>query len=269
MLNKIIEFSLHNRFLVLVLTAILIGSGVYSVLRLPIDAVPDLTNVQVQVLTNAPALGPLEVEQLHHLPGRDGDERPAAGRGDPLDLAVRPVGGDGHLRGRDRHLLGPRPDHGAAVAGPRRHPAGLRRARDGADLHRPGRDLPVRGARRGLLADGAAHDPRLVRRLPAQDRAGPGRGQQLRRRAEDLRGPGRSRAAARLRHLDGPGLRGPEAQQRQRGRRLHRPLRRAADRPGPGADRVARRPGRRSSWRAARTARRSTSATWPRSGSRR
>jgi Cu/Ag efflux pump CusA len=68
MLNKIIEFSLHNRFLVLIFTAILVGSGIYSVLRLPIDAVPDLTNVQVQVLTNAPSLGPLEVEQYITFP---------------------------------------------------------------------------------------------------------------------------------------------------------------------------------------------------------
>ncbi len=68
MLNKIIEFSLKNRFLVLVLSVILIGSGLYSTARLPIDAVPDLTNVQVQVLTNSPALGPLEVEQFITFP---------------------------------------------------------------------------------------------------------------------------------------------------------------------------------------------------------
>ena len=68
MLNRIIEFSLKNRFLVLALTVILIGSGVYSSLRLPIDAVPDLTNIQVQILTNAPALGPLEVEQFITFP---------------------------------------------------------------------------------------------------------------------------------------------------------------------------------------------------------
>jgi Cu/Ag efflux pump CusA len=68
MLNRIIEFSLKNRFLILVLTAILIGSGIYSAIRLPIDAVPDLTNIQVQILTNAPALGPLEVEQFITFP---------------------------------------------------------------------------------------------------------------------------------------------------------------------------------------------------------
>ncbi len=44
------------------------GLGVYSALNLPIDAVPDLTNVQVQVITEAPALSPLEVETLLSFP---------------------------------------------------------------------------------------------------------------------------------------------------------------------------------------------------------
>ena len=46
----------------------LVGSGVYSLLSLPIDAVPDITNVQVMALTNAPALGPEEVEQFITIP---------------------------------------------------------------------------------------------------------------------------------------------------------------------------------------------------------
>ena len=53
--------------MLLVLVA-LVGSGVYSLLHLPIDAVPDVTNVQVQALTNAPALGPEEVEQFITFP---------------------------------------------------------------------------------------------------------------------------------------------------------------------------------------------------------
>ena len=64
MLNAIIEGSLRNRFLVLALAALVAGLGVYSALNLPIDAVPDMTNVQVQVITEAPALSPLEVEQM-------------------------------------------------------------------------------------------------------------------------------------------------------------------------------------------------------------
>lgn len=68
MLNALIESALNNRFLVLTGTLLVAGLGVYSALRLPIDAVPDLTNVQVQVITEAPALSPLEVETLLSFP---------------------------------------------------------------------------------------------------------------------------------------------------------------------------------------------------------
>ena len=67
-MKSIIEFALKNRLLVLALTALLIGWGVWSALRLPIDAVPDVTNVQVQINANAPALSPLEVERQITLP---------------------------------------------------------------------------------------------------------------------------------------------------------------------------------------------------------
>lgn len=63
MLAHLIEVSLKNRMLVLSLVLIMGALGVYSALILPIDAVPDLTNVQVQVVTDAGALSPLEVEQ--------------------------------------------------------------------------------------------------------------------------------------------------------------------------------------------------------------
>lgn len=68
MLRGIIAFALRNRLLVLVLTALLVGLGIRAMLYLPIDAVPDVTNVQVQINTNAPALGPLEVEHQITLP---------------------------------------------------------------------------------------------------------------------------------------------------------------------------------------------------------
>src|SRR5690349_2868795 len=68
MLNALINAALHNRFLVVVATLLVAGVGVYSALHLPIDAVPDLTNVQVQVITEAPALSPLEVETLLSFP---------------------------------------------------------------------------------------------------------------------------------------------------------------------------------------------------------
>ena len=63
MINKIIQFSVSQRLLVFLLVFLLIGMGVYSLQKLPIDAVPDVTNVQVQILTSAPSLAPLEVER--------------------------------------------------------------------------------------------------------------------------------------------------------------------------------------------------------------
>ncbi len=63
MINKILAFSIQNRWLV-VIAAIAVGAlGAWNFTRLPIDAVPDITNVQVQVNTVAPGYSPLEVEQ--------------------------------------------------------------------------------------------------------------------------------------------------------------------------------------------------------------
>src|SRR5579871_588427 len=68
MLNALIDGALHNRFFVLVGTLLVAVMGVYSAAHLPIDAVPDLTNVQVQVITEAPALSPTEAETLLSYP---------------------------------------------------------------------------------------------------------------------------------------------------------------------------------------------------------
>ena len=63
MINAIINFAVTQRILVMLLVAIMMGAGLYSLRELPIDAVPDVTNVQVQVLTSAPSLAPLEIER--------------------------------------------------------------------------------------------------------------------------------------------------------------------------------------------------------------
>ena len=68
MLNRLLEFSVRQRVFVLLATVVLVGIGVYSALRLPIDAVPDITNVQVQVNTSVPALAPEEIEKLITFP---------------------------------------------------------------------------------------------------------------------------------------------------------------------------------------------------------
>jgi heavy metal efflux system protein len=63
MLERIIEQSIKNRWLVLIAVTFLGAFGVYNYFRLPIDAVPDITNVQVQINTTAPGYSPLETEQ--------------------------------------------------------------------------------------------------------------------------------------------------------------------------------------------------------------
>ena len=63
MLARIIGFSIRQRWFVLAVVALLCALGVYSATKLPIDAVPDITNVQVQINTEAEGFSPLEAEQ--------------------------------------------------------------------------------------------------------------------------------------------------------------------------------------------------------------
>ena len=63
MLTRLIEFSLANRFLVLILTLLMAAMGLSAAVHLPIDAVPDMTNTQVTVVTEAGPLSPVEVER--------------------------------------------------------------------------------------------------------------------------------------------------------------------------------------------------------------
>lgn len=63
MFEKLIRFSIAQRVLIMCAALMLVAIGIYSYLRLPIDAVPDITNVQVQINTYAPGYSPLETEQ--------------------------------------------------------------------------------------------------------------------------------------------------------------------------------------------------------------
>ncbi len=63
MLQRVLRFSIYHPGFVLLLTVIGVVAGVFSLLRLPIDAVPDITNNQVQINTVAPSLSPFEVEK--------------------------------------------------------------------------------------------------------------------------------------------------------------------------------------------------------------
>jgi len=61
--EKILRFSIYNRLFIILLTLVIAGYGVYSLKNLPIDAVPDITNNQVQINTIAPGLSPYDVEK--------------------------------------------------------------------------------------------------------------------------------------------------------------------------------------------------------------
>ncbi|APD13633.1 efflux RND transporter permease subunit [Pandoraea pulmonicola] len=63
MFERIIQCSIQHRWLMLVVTLAVAVAGVFAYQRLPIDAVPDITNVQVQINTNVPGYSPLEAEQ--------------------------------------------------------------------------------------------------------------------------------------------------------------------------------------------------------------
>lgn len=78
MINALVRLSVERRYLMLSLILVLVAAGLWSYQRLPIDAVPDITNVQVQINTEAPGYSPLEAEQritfavetaLYGLPG--------------------------------------------------------------------------------------------------------------------------------------------------------------------------------------------------------
>ena len=68
MLNSIVKFSIKKKMFIGIMTLLLLVAGIYSMLTLPIDAVPDITNNQVQIVTISPTLAPQEVEQLITMP---------------------------------------------------------------------------------------------------------------------------------------------------------------------------------------------------------
>lgn len=68
MLDKIIQFSIKNKLIIGLFTLALIGWGIYSLTKLPIDAVPDITDNQVMVITVSPTLAAQEIEQLVTFP---------------------------------------------------------------------------------------------------------------------------------------------------------------------------------------------------------
>lgn len=68
MLTRTIAFSIKNKLIILLFTIGLIGYGIYQMTKLPIDAVPDITNNQVQIITVAPSYGATDIERLVTFP---------------------------------------------------------------------------------------------------------------------------------------------------------------------------------------------------------
>ena len=62
MIEKIIEYSIRNKFFVILLTGVIIAAGIYSMLNIPLDAIPDLSDVQVIIYTEYPGQAPQVVE---------------------------------------------------------------------------------------------------------------------------------------------------------------------------------------------------------------
>ena len=68
MIDRILRFSLKQRLVVLIAVALLVAGGLWALNRLPVDAFPDVTNVQVQILTQVGGMAPTEVEKLVTFP---------------------------------------------------------------------------------------------------------------------------------------------------------------------------------------------------------
>lgn len=90
MLDKIIQFSIRNKFIIAVFVLALIGVGSYSLNKLPMDTQPDITNNQVQIITSSPTLATQEVEQFITY---------------PIEQAVKPIPNIVELRSISRFGL--------------------------------------------------------------------------------------------------------------------------------------------------------------------
>ncbi len=88
MFERILRFAIEQRWLVLLAVLGMAGVGVYSYQRLPIDAVPDITNVQVQINAAVPGASPLETEQRVTFP-IETDGRLAPPAPDTFIIALR------------------------------------------------------------------------------------------------------------------------------------------------------------------------------------
>ena len=180
MIAAVIRWSARNLMLVLIATAALVGGGLFAVGRLSLDALPDLSDVQVIIYTEYPGQAPAGRRGPGHLPAHHRDAGRAEVRvvrgfsffGVSFVYVIFEDGTDIYwARSRVLEYL----NFARSACRPGRAPDARSRR------HRRGLGLPVRAARREPHAGRAAHAPGLVPALPADEGAGRRRGRCRRR----------------------------------------------------------------------------------------
>ena len=128
MLSGLIEWSLGNRPLVIALFVLMAIGGLYSATQIPVDAVPDLVNIQVQVVTEAGTLSPAGSGTLHHVSGRVGREWPAKRGGSAEHLAIWDFARNDCVSRGNRHLSCTATRRGTFAGGQKSNGSGPRRS---------------------------------------------------------------------------------------------------------------------------------------------
>ena len=221
MITRIIDFSVKNKFLVLLLVAAAAVAGAWSLEQVPLDAIPDLSDTQVIIYSVGQE--PRRRRGADHVPDRQRHARRPEGARRPRLLGLRLLLHLRDLRGRHRHLLGAHADARVPLGRARPPAAGCE---DGtrAGRHRPRVGLPVRAGGQVRPAQPRGHplvpglDAALLPEVGAR-RCRSGVGWRLR---PAVPGQRRSQQASQLRPVD-------PARGRSGSRREHRG-RRAADR---------------------------------------
>ena len=179
MIEKILDLSVRNRWFIVLLTAVACALGVWSLNKLPIDAVPDITNNQVQINAVAPALSPIEIEKQVTFPIETSWPVPRASNTRARSPATASAQVTAVFRDDARHLLrAPAGERAPGEANPA-IAAARGRAKHGSDLDRPRRDLHVdrsstssRNGRAGCRRQTGLAErrqlPHAGRRAPAQ-----------------------------------------------------------------------------------------------------
>ena len=212
MIEKIIELSVKNKFLVILATLFIIAAGIYAIVRTPLDAIPDLSDVQVIILTEYPGQAPQVVEDQVTYP------LTTAMLSVPFAKVVRGLFLFRHLfclhyfRGRHRHVLGPQPGAGVPeLCGRPSAPGGY--PFPGPRCHRRGLGLRVHPRERPPRPGPAALHPGLVSALRTDQRAGGVRGGLHRRICQAVPGGRGPQQAEGLQHPHPEDPHGHQAQQ--------------------------------------------------------